>query len=86
MTSSRQLVHISSSSSSEREVVLGVAGRLPPPGQFTPLMVERRRESREDKQTWRFTQVCGCGGVSGCYECVSVYLCLFVSIRTFGLQ
>ena len=84
MTSSRQLVHISSSSSSssssEREMVLGVAGRLPPPGQFTPLLVERRRESREDRQTWRFTAVrgscvlvcvCGCGCVG-----VGVFVCL----------
>ena len=83
MTSSRQLVHISSSSSSssspssEREMVLGVAGRLPPPGQFTPLLVERRRESREDRQTWRFTAVrgsCVYGvGVGVCAWCVCVW-------------
>ena len=57
MTSSRQLVHISSSASSEKDMVLSLAGRLPPPGQFTPLLVEKRRQSREDKQTWRFTEV-----------------------------
>ena len=95
MTSSRQLVHISSSSSSsEREMVLGVAGRLPPPGQFTPLLVERRRESREDRQTWRFTAVrgscvwvcacaCACVGVCECllfWWCeVCLCVCLFVS-------
>ena len=57
MTSSRQLVHIASSAQYERDMVLSLAGRLPPRGQFTPLMVEKKKESREDKQTWRFTEV-----------------------------
>ena len=57
MTSSRQVVHIVSSARYERDMVLSLAGRLPPRGQFTPLMVEKKRESRENKQTWRFTEV-----------------------------
>ena len=63
-------------------MVLGVAGRLPPPGQFTPLLVERRRESREDRQTWRFTAVRGscvcmvCVCVAFLVVCVIVFVCL----------
>ena len=63
-------------------MVLGVAGRLPPPGQFTPLLLERRRESREDRQTWRFTAVRGscvcmvCVCVAFLVVCVIVFVCL----------
>lgn len=38
-------------------MVLSLAGKLPPKGQFAPLMIERRRESKEDKQMWNFTEV-----------------------------
>ena len=63
-------------------MVLGVAGRLPPPGQFTPLLVERRRESREDRQTWRFTAVRGsCVLVCACVR-VRVWVC--VNVCFFG--
>ena len=40
-------------------MVLGIAGKLPPRGQFVTLMIERKSESKEDRQTWRFTEVRG---------------------------
>ena len=61
MTSSRQLVHIASST--HRDMVLDIAGQLPPRGQFVPLMVKKKSEDREHRQTWRLTEVGGQRGV-----------------------
>ncbi len=64
MSASRQLVHISSSTSasaiaSGTSYVLDIAGgRLPAGvGQFEPLVLRRSSTMRAASQTWKFSQV-----------------------------